>query len=146
MTPSRQPIRRCSRTATLSLCVAGLLASFAGVGGCQSANKSPERVQQVRETLQRDNPGAAVGRVIYTLTEDGKPKPDKHRPYTAVGDLPVQEIKRGGLVTFVDVGSGKSINSGVVADLYVDSIGVRYDPSGKRPPTSGDLAVVFKGQ
>lgn len=146
MTPSRQPIRRSMRAATLALCAAGLLASLIGVGGCQSAKKSPERVQQVRETLQRDNPGAAIGRVIYTLTEDRKPKPDKHRPYTAVGDVPVQEIKRGGLVTFVDVGSGKSINSGVVADIYADSIGVRYDPSGKRPPASGDLAVVFKGQ
>jgi hypothetical protein len=144
MPPIRQQLRRAIGATVLALSTAGLLVC----GGCQVTQKhaSPDRVAQVRDKLQKDNPGAAIGRVIYTLTEDGKPKPDKHRPYTAVGDVPVQEIKRGGLVTFVDIASGKSINSGVVADIYVDSIGVRYDPSGKRPPMSGDLAVVFKGQ
>jgi len=47
-------------------------------------------------------------------------------------------------VTFVDAASGDPINSGVIADVYSDSVGVRYDTSGKRPPKTGDLAVVFK--
>jgi hypothetical protein len=142
MASTRPQIRRGIHAAILALCAAAALLA----AGCQSTNKSPERVQQVRDALHRDNPGALIGRVIYTLTEDGNATPDKNRPYTAVGDVPVQDIQRGGLVAFVDPASGKSFNSGAVADIYTDSIGVRYDPSGKRPPMRGDLAVVFKEQ
>ena len=135
-----------------ALCLGALLMSL-GVLGCQPMKKAepatmpavtPERTAQVRDSIKKNNPTAVTGLVIYTLTEDGKPTPDKNRPFTAVGDLQVADVKRGQTVTFVDVSSGDPVNNGVIQDIYTDSIGVRYDVSGKRPPMNGDVAVIFK--
>jgi hypothetical protein len=133
------------RSKTLVLSIAALLPFFVLIG-CQPLKKpaSPERAAQVRESIHKNNPNAVVGIVIYTLTEDGNTTPDKNRPYTAVGDLPVPDVKMGQTVTFIDVASGKPVSSGVVVAIQSDSVHVRYDTSAKRPPATGDLAVIIK--
>ena len=64
-------------------------------------------------------------------------------PYTAVSDLPLQEVKEGQTITFVDI-QGNPVNNGTVMKVVGDSVHVKYDKAGKRPPQKGDLAVWLK--
>ena len=114
--------------------------------GCQSKPKEPlseptppvataDKIAAIRESIQKGQPGSLVGQVIETSTVYG--------PYAAVADLPVQDVKVGQVITFVD-GDGNPINNGVVMAVVGDMLHVKYDPAGKRPVQKGDLAVWLK--
>jgi hypothetical protein len=114
--------------------------------GCQSHPKEPppeppppvataDKIAAIRESIQKGQPGSLVGQVIAVSTVYG--------PYAAVADLPVQDVKVGQVVTFLDA-DGNPINNGTVMAIVGDTLHVKYDPAGKRPVQAGDLAVWLK--
>jgi hypothetical protein len=107
--------------------------------GCQSTKKEPEaqmatpdKVAALRESIQKAQPGAQVGQVIAVIPG-----------YASISDLPVQEIKEGQTITFVDI-QGNPINNGTVGMVVGDAVHVKVDKAGKRAPQKGDLAVWLK--
>ena len=57
--------------------------------------------------------------------------------------LPVQEIKEGQTITFVDT-QGNPIGNGTVKMIVGDAVHVQVDKASKRPAQKGDLAVWLK--
>jgi hypothetical protein len=123
-----------------------LIAAPLSLCGCQSHPKEPtqpapppvasaDKIAAIRETIQKGQPGSLVGQVIAVSTEYG--------PYAAVADLPVQDVKVGQVITFLDA-DGNPINNGTVMAVVGDTLHVKYDPAGKRPVQTGDLAVWLK--
>jgi hypothetical protein len=124
-----------------SILIFGLLVSAGMTAGCQTTPKktepemaTPDKAAALRESIQKAQPGAQVGRVIVVLTD---------APYAAVIDLPVQDVKAGQTITFVD-GEGNPVSNGTVAEVVGDAVHVKFDKAGKRPPQKGDLAVWLK--
>lgn len=125
---------------------AAAVLSLGLIAGCRQNHKkpdeavappaAPDQVASLRESIQKARPGSLVGIVIDTL-------PDTARPYTAVGDIAVQDAKVGQTVTFVD-SNGQPFNAGTVQLIVGDQLHIRYDPAGKRAPQKGDLAVILK--
>jgi hypothetical protein len=126
-----------------ALSSAAFLSITLALAGCQSQEKkadkaappaSSERANEIRASIQKSQPNALVGIVILTLDD---------RPYTAIGDVPVQDAKVGQTVTFID-GNGQPFNAGTVVAIVGDSLHVKFDTAGKRPPQKGDLAMIMR--
>jgi hypothetical protein len=128
----------CSVSGSLLIC--GLLTGAGLMIGCQTAAKkdpepqmaTPDKVAAFRELIQKSQPGAQVGRVIEVIPG-----------YASVVDLPLQEVNDGETITFVD-GDGKPISNGTVYMHVGDSVHVKVEKAGRRPPQKGDLAVWLK--
>ena len=135
-------VSRLCRSLGTSVLLCGVMIGVGSMtSGCQSAKKDPEaqmatpdKVAALRDSIQKAQPVAQLGQVIATITDP---------PYTAVSDLPLQEVKEGQTITFVDI-QGNPVNNGTVMKVVGDSVHVKYDKAGKRPPQKGDLAVWLK--
>jgi len=137
MTSRRRPVRAAVTALLAAAC-------FVSTMACQPIKKdegngaappaAPEMANSLRASIQKSAPGSLVGIVILALSDS---------PYAAVGDIPVQDAKVGQTVTFID-GKGDPFNAGTVVAIVGDSIHVKFDTAGKRPPTKGDIAVILK--
>jgi hypothetical protein len=121
-----------------------LLLGLGVFAGCQNQPKqtdqppavaSADKYAALRESIPAAQPGALVGRVLETSTAYG--------PYAAVADIPVQNVKVGDTITFLDA-DASPINAGEVRAIVGDQLHVKYDPAGKRAVQKGDIAVWLK--
>ena len=96
--------------------------------------RSEQRIAEVRESLVRQNPSAIVGPVVEAL-------PAKR--LAAIADVPVEQFRRGDIITFVNT-NVDVIDTGRVVNITKDQVHVRYDTPGpgQREPKVGDLGVL----
>src|SRR5690242_15947563 len=88
-------------------------------------------VQSLRDAFMQRNPNAKFGEVTAVLPQN---------QLAAVGDLPVDQFRRGDTITFL-VGRNQYVNGTIVA-IRNGNLHVKYDaPAGGRDPQVGDAAV-----
>ncbi len=126
---------------TTSILSCGLLLSLAHIAGCapkvvpvivEPPIAGPDKVTELRESIQKSKPGSRVGQVVATF-----------ELYAAVSEIPVKDVKIGDTLTFLDA-TGNPINNGTIARIVEETLHVKFDPTGKRPVQKGDIAVWLK--
>ncbi len=92
---------------------------------------------QMRQRIASLAPDALVGTVIAVLPEERM---------AAVGQIPVNQFRRGDVLTFLGEDRPEPITHGTVVDIVNDTLHVEYQPvkPDSREPAAGDLAIRFR--
>lgn len=99
----------------------------------QQPTPSTEWIAIYRQNIQATHPGSLVGVVNAVL-------PENH--FASVGEIPVEQVKPGDLLTIVD-GGGNPVVVGQVVKAVDGNVHLRYEEPqpGRRSPREGDAAV-----
>jgi hypothetical protein len=98
---------------------------------------TPDNAQALRAAYRQQYPNSQLGIVAAAINH-------QHGRFVAVGDLPLDQMAVGQLVTFIDVNQ-KPLTTGTIVNVLPDSIHVRVDdpPLGSREPRVGDMMIRF---
>ena len=70
---------------------------------------------------------------------------DANERFAAVSGIDTGAVKKGDVVTFIDIDANRAVNHGTVNDTSASGrLIVEFDPQGERAPRSGDLCVKLK--
>ncbi len=123
----------------------GVVVLMGMIAGCQTGRSdsgvtappaNANVLQSIRQTYQLSNPNVLVGLVVGTRAED---------QLAAVEQLPVDQLKNGQAVVFVD-STAEPISNGTIVNITNGIVVVKYNANqpGHRAPQGGDLMVRFQ--
>ena len=108
--------------------------------GCQSKPKmaptqpvSAQELDTLRGAFTQADPNARLGSVDAVLEAES---------YLTVGQINPADFAVGTAVAIID-SNRKTVANGEVVRSFADTVHVRYEKAGTRPPRVGDVAVRF---